>query len=68
MNSPVHHRTIGERCYAVLLGLYPLHLYYTDMNLVIGATSIGPGPNGAVRRIRFDKCGEPAQRRVFANR
>ncbi|MEE8310874.1 MAG: hypothetical protein V3R77_01365 [Candidatus Binatia bacterium] len=33
-------------------------LYYTDMNLTVGS-GIGPGPNGAVWRIRFDKCDDP---------
>jgi outer membrane protein assembly factor BamB len=34
-------------------------LYYADLNLVGVLPDLGPGPNGAVRRIRFDENGEP---------
>lgn len=34
-------------------------LYYADIDLVWDGLDIGPGPNGKVRRIRFDAEGEP---------
>jgi len=36
------------------------NLYYADLALRVGAGGIGPGPNGSVRRVRFDACGVPA--------
>jgi hypothetical protein len=35
------------------------NLYYADLALVVSGGGIGPGPNGTVRRIGFDVCGEP---------
>jgi len=35
------------------------NLYYADLDLVWNFPSIGPGPNGKVRRISFDRDGEP---------
>ena len=34
-------------------------VYYADINLVGVFPSLGPGPNGSVRRIRFDSNGDP---------
>ncbi len=35
-------------------------IYYADINLVgVFPTTLGPGPNGSVRRIRFDSNGDP---------
>jgi len=34
-------------------------LYYADLNLVGDFPDLGPGPNGSVRRIRFDTNGDP---------
>lgn len=34
-------------------------LYYADLDLVGTLPNVGPGPNGKVRRIRFDSSGTP---------
>ena len=34
-------------------------IYYADLDLVGTLPDIGPGPNGALRRIRFDAAGDP---------
>jgi hypothetical protein len=34
-------------------------LYYTDLDLTWDGLSIAPGPDGKVRRIRFDAAGDP---------
>ncbi len=34
-------------------------LYFADLQLVVGADGIGPGPNGKVRWIHFDEAGTP---------
>ncbi len=34
-------------------------VYFADLNLVGAFPNLGPGPNGAVRRIRFDESGTP---------
>lgn len=34
-------------------------LYYADLDLRASGGDIGPGPNGKVRWIAFDACGEP---------
>jgi sugar lactone lactonase YvrE len=34
-------------------------LYYADLDLVWNGLGIGPGPNGKLRRIRFDSEGNP---------
>jgi len=36
------------------------NLYYADLALVIDSDGIGPGPNGTVRRISFDRDGNPS--------
>lgn len=34
-------------------------LYYADLNLAWSFGGVGPGPDGKIRRIRFDASGEP---------
>lgn len=34
-------------------------LYYADLDVVVSLGGVGPGPDGKVRRIRFDERGEP---------
>ncbi len=34
-------------------------IYFADLNLIGQLPNFGPGPNGAVRRIRFDEHGDP---------
>ncbi len=34
-------------------------VYYADLNLVGRFPDLGPGPNGSLRRIRFDESGQP---------
>ncbi len=34
-------------------------IYYADLDLVGTLPNVGPGPNGKVRRIRFDAAGDP---------
>lgn len=34
-------------------------LYYADLDLVGTLPNVGPGPNGKVRRVRFDETGDP---------
>lgn len=34
-------------------------LYYADLDLTWQGSMPGPGPNGSIRRIRFDGDGEP---------
>ncbi len=34
-------------------------VYFADLNLVGSFPNLGPGPNGSVRRIRFDESGTP---------
>jgi len=34
-------------------------VYYADLDLVGALPDVGPGPNGKVRRIRFDAAGDP---------
>jgi sugar lactone lactonase YvrE len=35
------------------------NVYYADLDLVWGLGGVGPGPDGKIRRIRFDASGEP---------
>jgi hypothetical protein len=43
-------------------------LYYADLALRVSPSgSIGPGPNGSVRRVPFDVCGTPGAPEVVRN-
>jgi sugar lactone lactonase YvrE len=42
-------------------------LYYADLDLAWDFPSIGPGPDGKVRRIRFDAAGDPLAPEILAD-
>ena len=69
--EPPAGETLGERTFTTgtPLGLGiddEGTLYYADIGIVINADGIGPGPEGTVRRIRFDDDGEPQAPEVMA--